>query len=732
MTRLAWRLPAAIAILLFAVSGTLGLFTYTESRRAAVASAQLRLEDLARQLVGNFVQSAETRRRQVGTLAADPAVAAVLAGTAPPDVLRERWTPALRESATFAVDLWRDADRLVIRAEAANAPLVEASALGFPGPWASRDAVVMSSPFDSDRGAVYAIAAPVSAGNAAGWIVVRRTFGAGANPLVAELFGPGSLVWLGVPGERWVDVLGGGVLMADVPIQVLRSGAHWTAGEAGRWLGVDQTVAGTPWTVRVAFPEGVVFVQSQQLLSNTLGIVLLVTALGAGAGWWMSRRLTAPLRALTKAAVEVAEGEATPNVPTSDRDEVGALAAAFNTMAARVADSRRDLEQRVEARTGELTQALTRLAASEEQFRNVAATAPVAVVIADASGVIRFINDAGLRMFGYSTPDVVGHPIVQLMPVRYRSRHEAGMRRFLVTGESAIVGRSVELDGLHQDGHEFPLELSLGHWREDGVPVFAGTIRDLSESKAAERTLREHATQLERSNRELEAFSYSISHDLRAPLRGIDGFSEALLAEYADRLDERGIGYLTRVRKAAGRMDQLINDLLDLARVSRIELTPSAVELDRVAARVVKELRDRDPSRVVDVRIQEGITGVGDPRLLALILQNLLGNAWKFSAGRDHALIDFSTTSLESGPLTYVVRDNGVGFDMEHAGKLFGIFQRLHSLDQFPGTGVGLAIVQRIVERHGGRIWAEAKPGEGAAFFFTLSADADSEESTHA
>jgi signal transduction histidine kinase len=250
------------------------------------------------------------------------------------------------------------------------------------------------------------------------------------------------------------------------------------------------------------------------------------------------------------------------------------------------------------------------------------------------------------------------------------------------------------------------------------------------EARVAERTLElaraleqleDDAKQLARSNRELEAFSYTISHDLRAPLRSIDGFSDALLTDYADRLDETGKGYLTRVRRAATRMGQLIDDLLELARVSRVELVASPVALDALAARLVRDLRERDPRRAVDILIQAGTPAHGDSRLLALVLQNLFENAWKFTSRQTNARIEFGVSS-EGPPATYFVRDNGVGFDMAHSAKLFGIFQRLHSVDEFPGTGVGLAIVQRIVERHGGRIWVDARPDEGATFFFTLAA----------
>jgi light-regulated signal transduction histidine kinase (bacteriophytochrome) len=194
-----------------------------------------------------------------------------------------------------------------------------------------------------------------------------------------------------------------------------------------------------------------------------------------------------------------------------------------------------------------------------------------------------------------------------------------------------------------------------------------------------------------------------------------------LLTDYGGQLDETAKGYLTRVRRAAKRMGQLIDDLLELSRVSRVELIASPVALDELAARLVRDLRERDPRRAVDFQVQAGTPAHGDSRLLALVLQNLFENAWKFTSTRANARIEFGVSS-DRPPATYFVRDNGVGFDMAHAGKLFGIFQRLHSVDEFPGTGVGLAIVQRIVERHGGRVWVDAKPDEGATFFFTLEA----------
>ena len=235
-----------------------------------------------------------------------------------------------------------------------------------------------------------------------------------------------------------------------------------------------------------------------------------------------------------------------------------------------------------------------------------------------------------------------------------------------------------------------------------------------------ERQVAERTAELAAANRELEAFSYSVSHDLRAPLRSIDGFSQAVLEDYADRLDDQGRDYLGRVRAATQHMGHLIDDLIKLARVARAEIKREVVDLSALAGEVLAALRKSEPGREVECRIEPGLTAKGDARLLRVVLDNLLGNAWKFTGRQPQPRIEFCATRGTDGEPAFFVRDNGAGFDMTYAGKLFGAFQRLHTLSEFPGTGVGLATVQRIVHRHGGRVWAEGAVGKGATFYFTL------------
>ncbi|MCX4187109.1 sensor histidine kinase [Methylophaga sp. OBS4] len=234
-----------------------------------------------------------------------------------------------------------------------------------------------------------------------------------------------------------------------------------------------------------------------------------------------------------------------------------------------------------------------------------------------------------------------------------------------------------------------------------------------------EQALRQRTIELMQINEELEAFSYSVSHDLRAPLRAIDGFSQALLDDYEDKLDDTGRGYLARVRSGAQRMGTLIDDILNLSRVSRAELNIQQVNLSALAEEVCTELQANEPERYVNLHIASDLKAWGDRHLLRIMLENLLHNAWKYTAKREQGRIELGMKD-QNGEYTFFVQDNGAGFDMRHAKNLFGAFQRLHDAAEFPGTGIGLATVKRIINRHYGRVWAEAAVDEGAVFYFTL------------
>jgi len=254
----------------------------------------------------------------------------------------------------------------------------------------------------------------------------------------------------------------------------------------------------------------------------------------------------------------------------------------------------------------------------------------------------------------------------------------------------------------------------------------AELIREVAERKRAEDDIRklnsqlvQRSAQLEASNKELEAFSYSVSHDLRAPLRGIDGFSQAVLEDYDEKLDESGRSYLRRVRTASQRMSQLIDAMLNLARLTRAEIHTQTFDMSAVVRSVLDDFQKMEPDRQVECIVAENVFATADPQLLRAVLENLLGNAWKFTRQQAHPRIEFGHGQYKGQP-AYFVKDNGAGFDMTYVHKLFGAFQRLHAYTEYPGVGVGLATVHRIIQRHGGQIWAEGAIDQGAIFHFTL------------
>jgi PAS domain S-box-containing protein len=364
---------------------------------------------------------------------------------------------------------------------------------------------------------------------------------------------------------------------------------------------------------------------------------------------------------------------------------------------------------------------------ADDRFRALLETAPDAIVLVNRQGRIVLVNAQTEKRFGYAREELLGSAVEMLVPPRFRGQH-LYQRDDGLTGPAVLpAGANQQLYGLRKDNSEFPIEISLNEIAtEDGVLV-SSVIRDITDRKKAEEKVREldeiqrrHAVQVEAANKELEAFSYSVSHDLRAPLRSIDGFSLALLEDWGSQLDPEAKHLLDRIRAATQRMARLIDDLLNLGRVTGTEMRHESIDLTAMAKAILAELQSADPQRHVECVVADNVKGRGDTRLMRVVLENLLGNAWKFTMNMPQSRIEVGVAHQDGVPV-YFVRDDGPGFDMAYVGKLFGTFQRLHAVTEFPGTGIGLASVQRIIRRHGGRTWAQGAVGKGATFSFTLA-----------
>jgi PAS domain S-box-containing protein len=341
-----------------------------------------------------------------------------------------------------------------------------------------------------------------------------------------------------------------------------------------------------------------------------------------------------------------------------------------------------------------------------------------AIVATSLDGVIQSWNKGAERLFGHAAADVLGEPLALLLPAG-RAGEDAALVARLSRGEPVAPIETVRRG---KDGGDLDVSITISPIRDSRGTLVGASMaaRDISGRKRAEAEVRRASEAAATANRELEAFNYSVAHDLRSPLRGIDGFASVLLDDYGAVLDEVGQRHLRRVRDAAQQMGKLIDGLLGLSRLTHVGLRNQRVDLSSLARATAERLAESQPNRAVEVVVHDGLVADGDGALLRAVLDNLLNNAWKFTRHTANARIELGAVE-EAGRTVYFIRDNGAGFDMAYVSKLFGVFQRLHAQSDFEGTGVGLATVQRIVHRHGGRIWAEGKVDEGACFRFTLN-----------
>jgi PAS domain S-box-containing protein len=406
---------------------------------------------------------------------------------------------------------------------------------------------------------------------------------------------------------------------------------------------------------------------------------------------------------------------------------------------------RKQLEQSIAERTAELDESRARLA-------GIIGSAMDAIITVDERQSVLMFNEAAERMFGCPTSEAIGGPLERFIPERFRRGHASHIRRFGETGTtSRSMGTLGAIWGVRSNGEEFPVEASISQADAEGKKLFTVILRDVTERKRAEtrmleqteelsrqaeelsrsrlevvnlnaeleRRVLERTAQLEAANKELEAFTYSVSHDLRAPLRHISGFTKILSEDFGSSLPPEAQQHLQRVEQGAHRMGQLVDELLNLTRVGRQTVTMQVTGLASIVKEVQTTLLPEIEGRKVEWKIGELPFVECDPMLMRLVFQNLMTNALKYSRPRSPAVIEIGQCE-KNGQAAIFVRDNGVGFSMKYADKLFGVFQRLHRAEDFEGTGVGLATVYRIIQKHGGRVWAEAELDRGATFYFTL------------
>jgi PAS domain S-box-containing protein len=711
------RLPL---LMLALVSVVLAIFIAVAFRLledSLVYAGKTRAQAAATQLADMMRQSGLQRNAEAQRIARDEAVRVLVQHPRDEAALaaaRQRLTAWAATSAQPGVQVWdaTGARLLAVAGRAfpegpgaATAPAEEAPRSPGLGAFRERNGVIS---FDVVADIVDA---PAEAGQPAppplGRLLIRRSFASvPTSEGLRQLLGSGAVIKLGnQAGGVWTDLA---KIVLPPPVSAAAGAGEYTLADGSRRLGASVPIVGTPWAIAIEFPRDVAVAPARAFLTRALFIALACILLATIGAHLLSRRITSPLHDLTSAAEAIATGDYTRAVAVGRSDEIGRLGAAFNAMLGQVRDGRRDLEQRVEERVGELR------VAREEIDRFFSLSLDLLCIF--EGGQLKRANPAWEEVLGWSADELTSRPYIEFVhpdDIEPTAREASK----LADGISTV---SFQNRYRCKDGSYRWLE-----WKAvpaDTTGVIYAAARDITEQKRAADQQASHIGELAALNQELEAFSYSVSHDLRAPLRHVTGFAALLEAHSSATLDEKGRRYLTTITAAASRMGRLIDDLLSFSRMGRTPLAKRQVPLDDLVQDVRREVSAGLDDRKIEWTIRPLPAVEADPSMLRLAMINLLSNAVKYSSPRTPAHIEIGTNGHHGNgdETVFFVRDDGVGFDMQYAPKLFGVFQRLHGADEFEGTGIGLANVRRIIQRHGGRVWAEAEVDRGATFYVSL------------
>jgi PAS domain S-box-containing protein len=710
---LRWRLPLLISGLTALVLVSFLWAAYRRVEATLVQSARERAQSAADQVA---LLLAGGRSAQVLQSISDDRDLRTFLQTQSPEARTpaEARLKSLAGNALRRVELW-DADGSLMLEVSMPGASAAGTAKTFPRGTAPSAAGV--SPLQSAAGTVFVdtvteIRDDGAAARPLGYVRIRSTFNESPPGIFSRLVGQGASVKVGNrSGDIWTDF---SRVEPAASVDLTRRGlAQYRASDGDMRLGAVSLIADTPWSAWVEFRLATIVAPARDFLQSMLVVALGFVTVSALLVVALAARITKPLAEMNTAAKALATGDYSRRVTARRRDEIGQLARSFNAMAADVQASAHALRE------------------SEARFRSMAETLPHIVWTAGPDGRFEYFNQHWFEYTGLTVADAQGAAWMTLLHPEDRDETAARWTHAVAMKEPHAV--SFRLKRASDGAYRWHTSRAVPLTNEAGAIVaWVGTITDVDDQRRAQDALQQLNTELEQrvaartaelqtANQELESFSYSVSHDLRAPLRHVQGYVELLTAALDGQLSEKPARYLKTITDATVEMGDLIDDLLAFSRIGRAQMSQGRVPLDSLVRGCIEGLEMATRNRSIVWKLPQLPDVIGDPSMLKQVFANLLGNAVKYTRQRETAEIEVGYTAGADGQVVLFVRDNGAGFDMRYADKLFGVFQRLHRADEFEGTGIGLATVRRIISRHGGRVWAEGKVNEGATVYFTLT-----------